>query len=278
MIDRIYRYSQSAMYCMTCSRIQPGRMKQNGKQLSLLNIDRIPTRYDPQDEVTEDEETVFRCGNLVRYSVHSPKFKSFAEELLLNEVFHLNPSQWSECLKRAKKWLQENQWTVQQRRSMISDIKFGIFRGDTVDIRHILALYFFTDFPEYAAAFIKSYHLAPKEHCSSFYWMGRFLREMNHFFGTKLTPQKELYSVTGKHSVFDSFAPAVCAPLQTMDDDDLLDYDESTSRILSFRSKYTNIGDVEIDDTKYIETKQWTTRQDDNEWFVISLSSILVKC
>ena len=281
MIDRIYRYSYNMVYCRTCSRIQPGRRKQSAEKQIVLNIDSIPTRYDQQDDVPEDEETIFRCGNLVRYTVHSPKFKSFAEELLLNDIFHLNPSQWFQCLERAKKWLRENQPTVQQQRTSFSDVKFGIFRGDNIDIRHIVALYFFNDFPDYAAAFIKSYHMAPEEHCKSFYWMGRFLWEMNHFFGTTLTTEKELYSVIGKNSMFDSFAPSVFVPLQTVDDDDDLDYNESTSRILSFRPKYTKIDDVQIDDTKYIETNKWTTRNDDSEWYVLcpySFQLSVAKC
>ena len=276
MIDRIYRYSQNMIYCMMCSRIQPGRRKQSAERHIVLNIDSIPTRYDQQDDVPEDEGTVFQCGNLVRYTVHSPKFKSFAEELLLNAVFHLNPSQWFECLERAKKWLQENQSVVQKRQTRLSDVRYGIFRGDTIDIRHIAALYFFTDFPDYAAAFIKSYHTAPEKHCKSFYWMGRFLWEMNHFFGTKLTAEKELYSVASNKSLFDSFAPSVCVPVQAVDDEEVLDYNESTSRILSFRPKYTEIDGIVIDETKYIKTNEWSERHDDDEWFVTLFSKNVI--
>ena len=269
MVDRIYRYSQNMIYCMMCSRIQPGRRKNSRKERIVLNIDSIPTRYDAQDAVTDEAVSVFQSGNLMRYSVHSPKFKSFAEELLLNEVYHLNLSQWFECLERARRWLRQNQHTVQRRRSQIHDVKFGIFRGENVDIRHIVALYFFTEFPEYATAFIESHHGSPEEHCKSFYWMGRFLWEMNHFFGTALSAEKELYSVIANNSVFDSFAPSLCVPFQSVDDEEELDLDESTSRMLSLRAKYTKIGDIGIDETKYIETNEWTARQDDSEWFVI---------
>eukprot|EP01084_Bolivina_argentea_P297674 512879_1 len=237
MINRVFQYTKTLNYCRLCSKLQPS--KANNEQQNVYDLNQIFRNQqrvssksiydiDSNEEVKSDSDgfKVYNSGKLIRYHASSPKYSSFAEEVVLNSVCPIAYNQWNECLEEAKK--NKNKiWTDGENVfSSETNQYFGIEQHEAIDIGHTVAIILFVKFTKYSKQFIKSNRYTNVD--TTNYWFGRYLFQIVRFFG------KRFYDISGairnrEHalyhgistSVLDSFAPTLNIPLALTEDKEI---------------------------------------------------------
>eukprot|EP01084_Bolivina_argentea_P286756 491957_1 len=130
MINRFYTYSISLNYCRFCNELQPSREEQNPNQKEF----NMETAYHQRFVKDEDEDEirneliqvkkkhnvdsnlkntnntkypVFYTAPDIRYLSTNPKYASFAQEILLNDMCWLEEKEWNKHLNDAKTLYEE---------------------------------------------------------------------------------------------------------------------------------------------------------------------------
>eukprot|EP01083_Nonionella_stella_P190598 705864_1 len=139
VIDRLYQYAQKLNYCRICAKIQPSRRSKADKSQFKFNTDLIKSLNHANDNDDDDaKHTTYEIGNLVRYELIACKYKTFAEEILLNAVYNMSLSVWNHYLQKAKTWLTINIDLINNaskcKVSEETNVVFGICQYEPIDI------------------------------------------------------------------------------------------------------------------------------------------------
>eukprot|EP01084_Bolivina_argentea_P286757 491962_1 len=115
MINRFYTYSISLNYCRFCNELQPSRIEQNPNQKGFKwkiayeqRLDKKKHNVNSNPNNTNDTKyPVFYTAPDIRYLSTNPKYASFAQEILLNDMCWLEEKEWNKHLNDAKTLYEE---------------------------------------------------------------------------------------------------------------------------------------------------------------------------
>ena len=137
-------------------------------------------------------------------------------------MIYISESNWELNLERSTSLLATNY--AQSISAISSDWKYGIEKGDTIGIEHILAITFYCNFDDLQKQFTQTYRAKNKDepsedivdkHCKNFYHFGRFLYAAIKFFGEKMDKNIRVYHGLNKIMVFESFSYFAAGPTST---------------------------------------------------------------
>jgi len=133
-------------------------------------------------------------GYTVRDMYVEAKYNSFSEEY--KHYKHLDIEQCQSAIQKANIYLKSN--TIKKMKARATSghasriyLHYGIAIGEPLNLQHLLALIFYTDFSDLCTAFSASFRaLKPfeslkniKRRNSAFHWMSKHLRELVELFG-----------------------------------------------------------------------------------------------
>ena len=127
----------------------------------------------------------YEFGSHIRYDIRYPKFDSFKEEMMKNEMYCISEGTWTWKLNQAKiLWQTEIVQSKENSRYLAkkSDSKYAVDEDDPLGVENIVAVLLYCDLDNLQKKFNESFRKRMESdtekdiqirHCENFYWFGR---------------------------------------------------------------------------------------------------------
>eukprot|EP01084_Bolivina_argentea_P275239 469345_1 len=281
LINRMFDYSVNLKHCRLCHN---PRLKGDKNVANLATAVRKKQIQDVVYPTRQQNSTFcikYECGIPIRYVVLKPKYKSLAEELLLNDIKSISKDLWGKYLHDAialHHKLKNNLAIAAFSTELDRD--YGISNNEMIDVCHLIVILIYTKEVVFARRFNELYWQWKNINlfCNSAYWYGRNLFEAVYFFGEQFDHDRfkiqPLRHGLASPMEFDSFAPTIHCPASTNDrNETAIQKAKINGCVLTYAPKYTG----KIEKTKCISTPQWSG-YDNHEWLFMGSSKLQICC
>jgi len=183
----------------------------------------------------------YKFGSFIYYDLLKPKFWTFKQELLNNDMYRINIDKWNDIFEKAKVTIN----------TFVAREYVDLRTGRNIGIQHIISMICYTDYDALCYNFRNSFRkLDPdenerdvmKRHCNNYYHLGKWLNDAIGTYGSLVSKYKmPLYHGLAGHFLFESLCTDFNIPTSATTEISVAqNFTANEGLILQFDSKWRN--------------------------------------